>query len=96
MLRPATPQDELRLEDFVAESFGSITLLRAPKPPAQRRDSFQSICSSEAAGHLEVPRRRRKATVHDEEADWVAFSKPEVHLDAETKADHRAYMSVLG
>jgi hypothetical protein len=91
VLRPATPEDEfgLRLRDFVPKCVGRHVELHFPNPQMH-------ICSPKAVGHLEVPqRRRRRARIREEEADWKAFPEPEVHLDPGSEASYRAYTAML-
>ena len=54
---PPTPTDHVRLEDLLVEQAGEVTILRAPKPPLEGRDSSHSMCAPGQVGYLEVPPR---------------------------------------
>ena len=55
-LTPPTPTDEIPLADLICKQVGDITILRAPRPKLQRRDSYTTIGSPMATGFLEVPK----------------------------------------
>jgi hypothetical protein len=55
IVTPPTPTDEVRLEDLLQEQYGSVTILRAPRPTLERRDSFTRLCKLGQTGYMTVP-----------------------------------------
>jgi hypothetical protein len=55
IVTPPTPTDSVRLEDLLQEQYGSVTILRAPRPTLERRDSFTRLCKLGQTGYMTVP-----------------------------------------